>query len=226
MITRYDDAAVSLSPKVADFMRSRVSARPAGSLQCLARSQSANADSSRELVLVRGAPSDSARPRSTDLICFGTKRPPVQIRPPRPRSRPCPSGSWPFSCRTAAKYSNGEVPGCLPSADLALLMQKRTRQCSCRVRRTNRMSHMHSQPTRWASTCRALPFTNGQARGRVPLDVKNRPRAAGSPRHALAGRGAVGQAAGGERVRQAYAAVFRQVRRPLCLRPRGTGRPA
>src|SRR5579859_5934023 len=36
---------------------------------------------------VRGYPSSSARLCQRRLDCFGTKRPPVQVRPPRPRSQ-------------------------------------------------------------------------------------------------------------------------------------------
>jgi hypothetical protein len=39
----------------------------------------------RAFLLVRGSPFDSVGPRSTWQACFGTKRPPVHIRPPRPR---------------------------------------------------------------------------------------------------------------------------------------------
>jgi hypothetical protein len=76
--------------------------------------------------------------------------------------------------------------------DLALLMQKRTRQCSCRVRRGEQNEPYAQSAHQMVFFVRGFTFVNGQARGCVPLDVKNRPRAAGSPRHALAGRGAVG----------------------------------
>jgi hypothetical protein len=42
------------------------------------------ADLVRVFVVMTGSPSDSVRPRSTCWLYFGTKRPPVQIRPPRP----------------------------------------------------------------------------------------------------------------------------------------------
>src|SRR5258706_14352787 len=47
---------------------------------------------------------------------FGTKRPPVQIRPPRPAHRPSPprgGGLW--HLYTAAKYSSSHELSCLPS---------------------------------------------------------------------------------------------------------------
>jgi len=42
----------------------------------------------RAFVQVRGSPFDSSRPERRRRYCFGTKRPPVQIRPPRPAHRP------------------------------------------------------------------------------------------------------------------------------------------
>ncbi len=56
----------------ANFGSQRLSARLDMALQPRAFSQ------------VRGSPFDSIRPGSTHLPCFWTKRPPVQIRPPRP----------------------------------------------------------------------------------------------------------------------------------------------
>ena len=45
-------------------------------------------DPLRAFVQVRDSPFDSYRPERRGQNCFGTKRPPVQIRPPRPAHRP------------------------------------------------------------------------------------------------------------------------------------------
>ena len=52
---------------------------------------------------------------------FGTKRPPVQIRPPRPRSKATAlSGKWPFSCPYSSEVQQ-RLPTKLPAQPLERL---------------------------------------------------------------------------------------------------------